>query len=220
MVPNCFVDGDIADWQSDYDTFIGCDIQAMIIYYPEMTRREFERACDWLEERAEERLHILLSLARPDGRRLGVVDNRLQELADELVSKEFGDNFLERFIRDSLKVAHDNLGAVMSCRNRVLLTPSCVRDTVEVTPAKSFRTEKSLASYLRDGRSTWKPSVRMTFAVTIEGPWGEVESMAAALRYALNECGPVAEWRQRVRAASEREAVPQKVLRIVASNQT
>lgn len=218
MVPKCYVDGDIADWQSEGETRVGCDIQAVVIYHPEMSRREFERSCDWLEDRAQERLHIVLSLAKKQHPRFGVIDSGLQDTADEIVSEEYGDNFLETFIGDSNDVAIENLAPVFSHSKHVDIFPSCASDAISVTPAKSFRSEKALAAYLSDGRTQWKPAVRLTLKVTIEGEWSEIEAASSAMRLALTNCGPIAEWRQSTRLPKEDVATMKRGLMLVANN--
>ena len=214
MEPQCFVDGDVAEWQSEDDDAVGCDIWAVVVYHPAIGRKTFESGCDWLEDRAEARIVALLEAASRRGRAgLGLVDAETVEDADRQVERQFGSSFLETFVNDTAMVAHDRVGAAFA-RMRSLgtvITPQTAAESLDVAPAKSFRTLKHLEGYLHDARGNWKPSVRLTLSVSVDGPFAAVEEAASVLRSALSSCGPVTEWRQRMRPCRQDTAATRRL---------
>lgn len=213
MVPQCFVDGDVTYWNAEDDDPVGCDVDAVVVYHPEIARRAFERECDWLEDRADAFAEALMEAASRRGGRFGIVDATSARQAEAAVENRFGESFLETFVNDTRMVALERIGSVFA-RARAIgaaTTPSAAMMAVDVCPAKSFRTMKALEGYLHDSRANWKPAVRLTISVSFDGPFDAVEDAAAMLRSTLSSCGPVTEWRQRIRPCRQET---EKVVRL------
>lgn len=218
MVPQCYVDGDVAEWDTDEEDTVGCDVAGLVVYLPEMTRRQFETWCDWLEYRAEARVAALLAAAASRGGRFGLIDAEAEEVAEEAVAARFGASYLEEFINDAGKVALEAVGASfrrIGAMGASVSPPSAVR-AVSVFPAKSFRTEKALRGYLQEGRATWRPSVRLCVSASLDGAVAAVAAAAADLKGALAECGTVTEWKARGRPCSANANASVRNLRLVS----
>jgi len=218
MVPECFVDGDVAGWMSEEEDLLGCDLQALVVFHVEMTRRAFERECDWLEERAEARAQALLAAAMSGGSKFGVVCREAAEAADEAVERSFGRSYLETFLNDTRMVAMERVGAAFRRIEAagVAASPPDAVTAISVAPAKSFRSERALEAYLRDGRNGWKPSVRLEVSVSLDGAFSTVEDACLGIRRALSSCGPVTAWRQVLRPCRTERAAVREGLRIVS----
>lgn len=217
MEPQCYVDGDLADWDTGDDDFAGCDVTALVVYLPKMTRRDFETWNDWLEYRAEARVTALLAAAAGRGGRLGVVDRDAEEVAEQAVEARFGQNFLEEFLNDTAKVALEGVGAAFrrTASTGVSVSPGAAREAISIVPAKSFRNEKALRGYLQEGKSNWRPSVRLSLCVSLDGRQEAVEWAAWDLRRSLSECGTITEWKQRGRQCSANGNVAMRTPRLV-----
>lgn len=200
-VPECFVDGDVADWMSQDSDHVGAEVSGLVVYHPSIPRRSFVSQCDWLEERALRRTDALLEAASCRGFRFGVVDEQAAEDAGRIVDAAMGESYLESFVNDTLMVALQHVGGAFSdlARQDIKISPACAAAAVDVSPAKSFRSEKALVQYLQDGRGTWRPSVRLSVKASLDGPLSAMEGAAWKLRLALADCGPVTEWRHRMR---------------------
>lgn len=202
MVPECFVDGDVVDWQAEEDDPVGCDLSAVVVYHPAIGRKAFVTGCDWLEDRADARVDAILTAAARRGRDgLSLIDTETLAEADSVVDRRFGSSFLSTFVNDTAMVAHHRIGEAFEKAESLgaKLSPDTASGALQITPAKSFRSSKALQSYLMDAKMTWKPSVRLLLTVSIDGPFSAVEEAAWVIRSALTACGPVTEWRQRVR---------------------
>lgn len=217
MVPDCYVDGNVAGWMAEDDDPLGCDLQALVVYHLEMPRRSFERECDWLEERAEARAQALLAAARSGGMKFGVVCRESIEAADEAVERTLGSSYLETFLNDTRMVALERIGDAFRRieASGVRVSPPEAVSAVSVSPAKSFKSERALEAYLRDGRNGWKPSVRLELSASLDGPFEAVEGAALIIRAALSACGPVTAWLQSVRPCKGSVAEARTALRIV-----
>lgn len=217
MVPQCYVDGDVADWDTADDDRTGCEVAGLVVYLPQMGKKKFETWCDWLEYRAEARVTALLAAAAGRGGRLGVVDREAAEVADEAVNARFGPSYLEEFINDAAKVALENVGASFRriAAMGVVHSPATAMEAVNVFPAKSFRNEKALHSYFQEGRALWRPSVRLTLQVSLDGRMDGVEEASRDLRRALSECGTLTEWKLRGRPSPHEQATADRPLRLV-----
>jgi len=218
MEAQCYVDGDLADWDTDDDDLAGCDVTALVVYLPKMKRREFETWSDWLEYRAEARVTALLAAAAGRGGRLGVVDRDAEEVAEQAVAARFGENFLEEFMNDTAKVALESVGAAFdrTASRGVAVSPGTAREAITIIPAKSFRNEKALRGYLQEGKSNWRPSVRLSLRVSLDGRQEAVEWAAWDLRKSLSECGTITDWKQRGRQCSANANASMRMPRLVA----
>lgn len=218
MEPQGYVDGAVADWQMEEDDRVGCDLAGLVVYIPaSMQKKHFERSCDWLEQREEALRDALLDTVKLAKGGLGVIDQETADKAWSRVNELMGDDTLHLFIKDTRTVAHLKVGAAlkMAAMAGIDVTPGTADGAVDVVPAMSFMSERAMAHYLREGRGGWKPSVRLSVRVSMEGPYGPVTAAAAALLAATAECGPVLAWRQNVRPAGARaKSVPR--LRLVA----
>lgn len=203
---NKYVDGAVPHWMTGYDDDHGIDLVAIVVFVPDgMTPRSFEASCRTMERRRESTAKATVELARGSDPRFRLIDATTVAAARNRTSAEMGDDYLDRFMQDTLEVAMSEVGnAVWRAREEgVSVTPNRYGAGIQVEAAKSYASKTDL----RSRSSRWNPSVRLTVKLSLDGPCAAVEKHAVEIRRAVSACGPLTTYLEKGRPPLDRFSV-------------
>jgi hypothetical protein len=205
MIAGEYIDGNVADWNSESDDRCLCDVDATIVYRLSMKQRAFDEGLRRLERRREVRAEFVarrLASKRLSGDTgLGIVDSETAFRLNDEFEDIFGREPLESFVCDTEEVVHRSLGAFFRdvSRNGAMTSPVNVGAAFRIVPARSFDTAKALSAWHAGKRAKWLPSVRTEIAFVIAGELSAVAASLSGFLPHMAECGVVTRFEHRMR---------------------
>lgn len=201
-----YVDGTVQHWMTGYEEAHGVDLTAVVVFIPDgMTHRSFSKSCSKLEARRRETTWATIMLAKGTDPRVRLIDTETVEAARAHTAEVMGDDYLDRFLQDTLDVAMSEVGrAVWRARgDSVVVTPERFSSGIVVEPAKSYASR----SDMRSRKSRYSPSVRLSVNLSLDGTCEAVEHHAGELKKAVAQVGPLHFYREVGRPHVERKSV-------------
>lgn len=201
-----YVDGPVQHWMTGYEEEHGIDLAAVVVFVPDnMSPRDFTRSCRLLERRRRETTWATVMLAKGSDSRVRLIDAETVAAARAHTDEVLGGDYLDRFLHDTLDVAMQEVGrAVWKARaDGVFVTPERFATGVSVEPARSYASKTDM----RARASRYSPSIRLTVALSLDGPCAAVEHHAGELKRAVALCGPIHSYRETGRPHVGRQSV-------------
>ncbi|WP_327210553.1 hypothetical protein [Rhizobium leguminosarum] len=201
-----YVDGPVQHWMTGYEEAHGVDLSAVVVFVPDgISQRTFSRSCARLEARRKETTWATVMFAKGTDPRVRLIDAETVAAARAHTAEVMGDDYLDRFLQDTLDVAMAEVGrAVWRARgDGVFVTPERFASGIVVEPARSYASRADL----RSRPSRYSPSVRLSVALSLDGPCAAVEHHACEIKKAVALCGPVHSYRETGRPHVERLSV-------------